>query len=138
MHGVAHSDSIRRRWAAICSHEYRLGAASLGLSRTTTLLNLLLPAAIPSLAAGLILGIGRALAETAALMYTSGYVERMPESLLDSGRTLSLHIYSLSMNVSGGDSSAYASVVVLMILLLVTNGAAIWIGEHWLHSRIQN
>jgi len=119
-------------------HEYRLGAASLGLSRTTTLLNLLLPAAIPSLAAGLILGIGRALAETAALMYTSGYVERMPESLLDSGRTLSLHIYSLSMNVSGGDSSAYASVVVLMILLLLTNGAAIWIGEHWLHSRIQN
>jgi phosphate transport system permease protein len=90
-------------------HEYRLGAASLGLSRTTTLVNLLLPATFPSLAAGLILGIGRAIAETAALMYTSGYVERMPESLLDSGRTLSLHIYSLSMNVSGGDSSAYAS-----------------------------
>jgi phosphate transport system permease protein len=119
-------------------HEYRLGAASLGLSRTTTLVNLLLPAAFPSLAAGLILGIGRAIAETAALMYTSGYVERMPESLLDSGRALSLHIYSLSMNVSGGDSSAYASVVVLMILLLLTNGAAIWMGEHWLHSRIQN
>ncbi len=52
------------------------------------------------------MGIGRAIAETAAVMYTSGYVERMPESLLDCGRTLSLHIYSLSMNVSGGDSSA--------------------------------
>ena len=119
-------------------HEYRLFAASLGLSRTTTLINLLLPAAFPSLATGLILGIGRAIAETAALMYTSGYVERMPESLLDSGRTLSLHIYSLSMNVSAGDSSAYASVIVLMMLLLLTNGAAIWIGEHWLHSKIQN
>jgi len=51
-------------------HEYRLGAASLGLSRTATLVNLLLPAAVPSLVAGLILGIGRAMAETAALMYT--------------------------------------------------------------------
>jgi phosphate transport system permease protein len=119
-------------------HEYRLFAASLGLSRSTTLINLLLPAAFPSLAAGLILGIGRARAETAAVMYTSGYVERMPESLLDSGRTLSLHIYSLSVTVSGGDSSAYASVIVLMMLLLLTNDAAVWSPEHWLHSKIQN
>ena len=52
------------------------------------------------------MGIGRGIAETTALMYTSGCVERIPESLLDSGRALSLHIYSLSMNVSGGDSSA--------------------------------
>lgn len=118
-------------------HEYRMGAASLGLSRTATIVNLLLPVAVPGLVAGLILGIGRAIAETAALMYTSGYVERMPSSFLDSGRALSLHIYTLSMNVSGGDSSAYASAVVLMILLLVTNGTAIWIGKHWLHSRIQ-
>jgi phosphate transport system permease protein len=62
----------------------------------------------------------------------------MPESLLDSGRTLSLHIYSLSMTLSSGDSSAYASVMVLIMLLLLTNGAAIWIAEHWLHSKIQN
>ena len=84
------------------------------------------------------MGIGRAIAETTALMYTSGCVDRIPESLLDSGRALSLHIYSLSMNVSGGDSSAYASVIVLIMLLLLTNGAAIWIPEHWLHSKIQN
>ena len=66
-------------------HEYRLFAACLGLSRRTTLINLLLPAAFPSLAAGLTLGIGRAIAETAALMYTSGDVERMPESLIPAG-----------------------------------------------------
>lgn len=118
-------------------NEHRMVAASLGLSRTSTIFNLLLPAAVPSLAAGLILGIGRAIAETAALIYTSGYVDRMPSSLLDSGRSLSLHIYTLSMNVGGGDSSAYGSAMVLMILLLLTNGAAIWIGKYWLHSRIQ-
>ena len=118
-------------------NEYRLGAASLGISRTATLVNLLLPAAVPSLVAGVILGMGRAIAETAALIYTSGYVDRMPESLWDSGRSLSIHIYDLSMNVPGGDNNAYASAMVLMILLLLIDGIAIWIGEQWLHNRIQ-
>ena len=45
--------------------------------------------------AGLLLGIGRAMAETAALLFTSGYVDRMPGSLLDSGRTLAVHIFRL-------------------------------------------
>ena len=67
------------------------------------------------------LGVGRAAAETAALIFTSGYVDRMPESLLDSGRSLSIHIYDLSMNVPGGDANAYASALVLLGLLLTIN-----------------
>ncbi len=100
---------------------YRLSAAALGLSRTATLLHLLLPAAAPTLAAGLLLGIGRAVAETAALLFTSGYVDRTPGSLLDSGRALALHIFDLSMNVPGGDTPAYASALVLVALLLCIN-----------------
>ena len=115
---------------------YRLSAAALGLSRTTTLFHLLLPAAVPGLLVGLVLGVGRAIAETAALIFTSGYVDRMPESLLDSGRTLSIHIFDLSMNVSGGDAHAYASALVLVALLLAINGTASWLAEHWLHRRI--
>lgn len=116
--------------------DYRLSAAALGLSRTTTLVHLLLPAAIPGLLVGLVLGIGRAIAETAALIFTSGYVDRMPESLLDSGRALSIHIFDLSMNVSGGDANAYASALVLITLLLIINGMASWLAEYWLHRRI--
>ena len=100
--------------------DYRSGAAALGLSRTTTL-HLLLPAALPGLMVGIVLGIGRALAETAALIFTSGYVDRMPDSLLDSGRALSIHIYDLSMNVPGGERNAYAAALVLIALLLVIN-----------------
>ncbi|SEN14446.1 phosphate ABC transporter permease PstA [Nitrosomonas marina] len=100
---------------------YRLSAAALGLSRTAALTHLILPAAAPTLAAGLLIGIGRALAETAALLFTSGYVDRMPGSLLDSGRALALHIFDLSMNVPGGDSPAYASSLVLVSLLLCIN-----------------
>jgi phosphate transport system permease protein len=116
--------------------EYRLGAAALGLSRTTTLGKLLLPAATPGLVVGLVLGIGRAIAETAALIFTSGYVDRMPESLLDSGRSLSVHIFDLSMNVAGGDANAYASALVLLILLLLVNGMATWTAKFWLARRI--
>ena len=116
--------------------DYRLGAAALGYSRTTTLWQLLLPAAAPGLVVGLVLGIGRAIAETAALIFTSGYVDRMPESLLDSGRSLSIHIFDLSMNVAGGNANAYASALVLLVLLLLINGMAVGITHHWLDRRI--
>ena len=116
--------------------DWRLGAAALGLSRWTTLVRIQLPAAAPSIAVGLVLGIGRALAETAALIFTSGYVDRMPSSLLDSGRSLSVHIYDLSMNIPGAERSAYASAFVLIVLLLVINGSASWLTERLLHRRI--
>ncbi len=115
---------------------YRLSAAALGLSRTTTLVHLLLPAAVPGLLVGLVLGIGRAIAETAALIFTSGYVDRMPASLLDSGRALSIHIFDLSMNVPGGDANAYASALVLVILLLTINSTSSWLAERGLHRKI--
>ncbi|HEY9655492.1 MAG TPA: phosphate ABC transporter permease PstA, partial [Crinalium sp.] len=89
--------------------EYRRSAAALGLSRTATLWELLLPAAMPGLVVGFLLGLGRAIAETAALIFTSGYVDRMPESIWDSGRALSVHIFDLAMNISGGESHAYGS-----------------------------
>ncbi len=107
--------------------EYRLNAVSLGLSRTSILCHLLLPAAIPGLLVGLVLGIGRAIAETAALIFTSGYVDRMPTSLLDSGRSLSIHIFDLSMNVTGGDANAYGSALVLISILLIINISTTWV-----------
>ena len=116
--------------------EYRAGAAALGISRTSTLFRLLLPAALPGLMVGLVLGLGRAIAETAALVFTSGYVDRMPTSLWDSGRSLSIHIFDLSMNVSGGDSQAYTSALVLVLALLAINGFAAWVADRWLHRRI--
>lgn len=112
-------------------NHYRLGAAALGLSKTTTLFKILLPAALPGLMTGLVLSMGRALAETAALIFTSGYVDRFPGSLLDSGRALSIHIFDLSMNVPGGDGHAAASALVLLVLLLSLNSLAAYISLHW-------
>ncbi len=109
--------------------DYRLAAAALGFSHTATVRRLLIPAAVPALLAGFMLGLGRAMAETAALIFTSGYVDRMPASLWDSGRALSIHIYDLSMNVPGGDARAYSSALALIALLLALNAASLWAGR---------
>lgn len=114
---------------------YRLSAAALGMTRAAALFHIVLPVAAPTLAAGLLLGIGRAMAETAALLFTSGYVDRMPGSLLDSGRVLALHIFDLSMNVPGGDAPAYASALVLVALLLGINWFAMRLVYGWQHGR---
>jgi phosphate transport system permease protein len=115
--------------------DWRSGALALGMSRTSTLWHILLPAARPAIIAGLILSIGRATAETAALIFTSGYVDRMPGSLLDSGRALSVHIYDLAMNVTGGDASAYASALVLILLIMFLNALAQNLIDQWLKKR---
>lgn len=102
--------------------EYRYAAAALGFGRTATLFRVVLPVAAPGLLAGIVLSIGRAIAETAALIFTAGYVTRTPESLFDSGRSMSVHIYDLAMNVPGGGQQAYATACVLVALLLAING----------------
>jgi phosphate transport system permease protein len=83
-----------------------------------------------------VLAIGRALAETAALLFTSGYVDRMPGSVFDSGRVLSIHIFDLAMNVPGGNGPAQASTLVLVLLLLVINGAAYLLADRLLFRKL--
>jgi len=124
------------RGLLLVSDDWRQAAAALGMSRMAAIWHVLLPAAAPAIAAGLMLGIGRATAETAALIFTSGYVDRMPESLMDSGRALAVHIYDLSMNVTGGDPAAYASALVLVAVVLCINSLAVFVSDRWLARRI--
>ncbi len=121
---------------SMVNDDWRKGALALGLTRTSAVWHILLPAAAPAILAGLILGIGRATSETAALVFTSGYVDRMPESLMDSGRALAVHIYDLSMNVTGGDEAAYASALTLLALIVVLNTLAQAMTDRWLKHRM--
>lgn len=113
---------------------YREAADALALSRAAALWHVLLPNAMPGIVAGTLLGLARALAETAALLFTSGYVSRMPESLLSSGRTVSIHVYDLAMNVTGGDHMAYGAALLLVILLILINTGVVVLGN-WLQRR---
>ncbi len=97
--------------------QYRIAGAALGISRAAVLWHLTLPVALQALCAGVVLALARALAETAVLLFTSGYADRMPTSVADSGRSVSVHIYELATNVPGGTPAAYGSALVLLLAL---------------------
>ena len=99
---------------------YREGSFGLGAGKLRTVFRAVLPSAVPGILAGVILAIGRIVGETAALIYTSGTGTGIPENLMDSGRTLSVHMYAL---LSEGlyMEQAYATSVVLLVLVLGIN-----------------
>ena len=102
---------------------YREGSFGLGAGKLRTVFKIILPSALPGILSGVILAAGRIVGETAALMYTLGTVAEIPESLMDSGRTLALHMYSLSRE-GLHINQAYATAVVLLILVLCMNALA--------------
>lgn len=122
---------VTQQSLASVARQQRPAAEALAVSRTGWILRVLVPGALPGITAGLILSTGRALAETAALIFTAGYVMRLPGSVFDSGRALSVHIYDLSMNVAGGNANAAATALVLFIVLLLINAAAGRLNRHW-------
>ena len=99
---------------------YREGSFGLGAGRLRTVFKVVLPSAVPGILSGVILSVGRIMGETAALIYTSGTVAGIPKDLMHSGRTLSVHMYAL---LSEGlyMNEAYATAVVLLILVLIIN-----------------
>lgn len=99
---------------------FREGSFGLGAGRLRTVFRVVLPSAVPGILSGVILAIGRIVGETAALIYTSGTVAGIPESIFKSGRTLSVHMYALLSEGLYTDQ-AYATSVVLLIMVLLIN-----------------
>lgn len=102
---------------------FREGSFALGAGKLRTVFGIVLPAALPGIISGVILAFGRVVGETAALIYTAGTVARVPDSLLGSGETLSVHMYLLSSEGLYVDQS-WATAVILILLVLLINGAA--------------
>lgn len=99
---------------------YREASFGLGAGKLRTVFCVVLPAAIPGILSGVILATGRIVGETAALIYTAGSMAKVPGSLMDSGRTLAIHMYVLSSEGLHMDK-AYATAVVLLVLVLGIN-----------------
>lgn len=104
---------------------YREGSFGLGAGKIRTIFVIILPTAAPGILAGIILAIGRIVGESAALIFTSGVVAEIPGNiftggLLDSTRTLAVHMYCL---LSEGlyINQAYATAVVLLVIVLIIN-----------------
>ncbi len=102
---------------------YREVSFSLGATRWETVMKVILPNALPGIVTGMILGVGRSIGETAAVIFTAGSSLRMPLTVFDSVRTMSVHFYILAREGISNEK-AYATAAVLIISVLLINLAA--------------
>ncbi len=99
---------------------YRQVSFSLGGTKWQTVTRVVLPSAVPGIVTGVILSIGRAIGETAAVIFTAGSALHLPKSLLSSARTMSVHFYVLARE-GISMSKAYGTAAVLILAILVIN-----------------
>ena len=108
--------------------EFREGSYGLGATKIRTIFKIILPTASPGILAAMILSIGRVVGETAALILTAGTVLQVPGSIMDSGRTLSVHLYLLAKEGISFEA-AFATATVLIITVLIINFSATFLSK---------
>ncbi|HCJ58047.1 phosphate ABC transporter permease PstA [Lutispora sp.] len=102
---------------------YREGSLALGATKLQTIRKIIIPTAMPGILTGLILGVGRVIGESAAVIYTAGSSLGIPDSIFRPGRTLSVHLYTLASEGLSRENT-YATAVVLIILVFIINFVA--------------
>lgn len=98
---------------------YREGSFGLGAGRVRTVFRIILPTAVPGILAGIILAIGRIVGESAALIFSAGTMAAVPNSVFDSARTLSVHMYCLYSEGLYTNQAAATAVVLLLIVIAI-------------------
>lgn len=99
---------------------YREGSLAVGATKWQTISKVVLPASMPGVLTGIILGVGRAVGETAALVFTMGSSYDLAKSLTSSTRVLSVHLYYLIKEGLSFDR-AFATATILIIIVLIVN-----------------
>lgn len=107
---------------------YREGSLALGATKWQTVVKVTLPCCKSGVLTGLILGIGRAIGETAAVMLTVGGSMMMPSSIFDATRTMALHLYMLASE-GLSEEKTYATAALLIIIVLIINWLANFISS---------
>jgi phosphate transport system permease protein len=102
---------------------YREVSFSLGGTKWQTITRTVFPSALPGIATGIILSIGRCVAETAAVILTAGSALRMPASVFSPARTMAVHFYILAREGISIEK-AYGTAALLIILILLINVVA--------------
>lgn len=105
---------------------YKAGALALGATHWQTIWRVLVPAARSGIVASIILGMGRAIGETMAMIMILGNAVKMPSSFLDSTRTLTTNI-GIEMGYASGDhrQALFATGVILFFIIMILNSLAI-------------
>lgn len=101
-------------------HEYKEASLALGATHWQTIKNVLFPAAIPGIITAIILGMGRAVGETLAVIMVAGNVAQIPNSIFDPVRALTSNI-ALEMGYATGIhyNALFATGIVLFIMIII-------------------
>ncbi|NSW89843.1 MAG: phosphate ABC transporter permease subunit PstC [Firmicutes bacterium] len=102
--------------------EYREGSLALGATHIQTIFRVILPAARSGIMASIVLGMGRAIGETMAVILVAGNSTLMPKSLLSPVRTLTANI-ALEMGYAFGEheNALFATGVILFLFIMALN-----------------
>ena len=105
--------------------EYKEGAFALGMTHWQAIKSVLLPASRSGIIAAVILGIGRAVGETMAVIMILGNAVAMPESIPDPVRTLTTNI-GIEMGYATGShrEALFATGIVLFVIIMILNASA--------------
>lgn len=107
--------------------EFREGSLALGATKWKTIVSVVIPPAIPMIISGVIISIGRAIGETAAIIFTAGYSTHIASSILRPVATLPNLIYknySHSTKYPILGEKVYAAALILIVIVLVLNTIA--------------
>ncbi|MGE0405356.1 MAG: phosphate ABC transporter permease PstA, partial [Candidatus Korobacteraceae bacterium] len=121
-------------------HSLREASYALGADKWPTLQRVVIPMCMPGILTGIILGVARAIGETAPLITIGAltYVAFLPDSVYSPFTALPIQIFNwISRPQAGFHVNAAAGIVVLLVLMLVLNATAIWLRIR-LQRRISN
>ena len=93
------------------------GAYSLGSTKVETAIKVIRRQAFPGILAGILLGLGRGIGDAASILFTAGFSNRIPTSLLDSTAALPTMIFNL-YSLPSGQPKAFAAAFILLIIIL--------------------
>ncbi len=104
---------------------YKESSLALGITDWQTILRVLLPAAKSGIVAAVILGMGRAIGETMAVIMVLGNAVALPSSILDPVRTLTTNI-GIEMGYASGEhqEALFATGIVLLVIIMALNTIA--------------
>jgi phosphate transport system permease protein len=112
----------------------REGSYALGATRWQTIWHQVLPVALPGILTGLILALSRAIGETAPLITIGAvtFITFAPDSVWSPFTVLPIQIFNwVSRPQAGFHENAAAGIIVLLVLLLSMNAAAIWLRDRY-------
>lgn len=105
---------------------------ALGATRLETALKVIVRQALPGIVTAILLAFGRGIGDAASVLFTAGYTDRLPDSLLRPAASLPLAVFfQLGTAIPEVQQRAYASALILTAIVLMVS-----LGSRWLARRL--